>query len=220
MDSNNLPPLSKSEERMARIEEALGRKKRRTAFFVGIGIAILLALIGFFVWRGRKGENNRIGEYYPDDGQQHISLNETPITYSSHPPSSGPHYFSPANWEIYDYEVDGRIFIHNLEHGGVWIAYDPSVPQGVKDDLVALVNEFNGVKMVMAPRSKKTEQDKDIAVVAWRRVYKFNLEGKDTLTEEQKNDIRVFYKKFVNRGPESVPATMPGIDPKSLPSTP
>lgn len=215
-DENNF--LTKSEERMARVERALKKKNQQVVFFVGAGIIVIAALVWFGIRLGRKAGGDGPGEYYPDNGQTHISLQTPPSTYSSNPPSSGPHYFDPANWGIYDYEVDDRIFIHNLEHGGIWIAYDPLAPQGAKDSLRAIVGEFNGVKVVMAPRQKKTEQDKDIAAVAWRRVYKFNLNGNGNLTEEQKNNIRAFYKKFVNRGPEAAPATMSGIDPKTVQS--
>lgn len=214
MEEENV--LTKSEERRVRIEHALRKKNQRTVFFVGIGLVIIAALVWFGLWRIKRTGDKEPGEYYPDDGQQHISL-QTPLSaYSSNPPSSGPHYFSPANWGVYDYAVDDRIFIHNLEHGGIWIAYDPSVPQGAKDSLLAIVNEFNGVKIIMAPRQKKMEQDRDVAIVAWQRVYKFDVGGNENLTEEQKNNIRAFYKKFVSRGPELVPATMPGVDPKSL----
>ncbi|MDZ4286148.1 MAG: hypothetical protein U1A23_04410 [Candidatus Sungbacteria bacterium] len=63
----------------------------------------------------------------------------------------------------------------------------------------------------MAPRSAN---DTDIAVSAWTRMTKFNLTG-DGLSDEQKNQIRAFYKALKNRGPEFVPG-MPGIDPKSI----
>lgn len=98
-----------------------------------------------------------------------------------------------------------------MEHGGVWISYKPSVSAGVVADLKKIVDEFSGSKLVMAPRAAN---DSDIAVAAWTRLLKINLVG-GALTDDQKDQIRAFYRAWKNHGPEDVPDFMPGIDPKS-----
>lgn len=196
-----------------RIEKAIRRKRiKQIAWIAGILLAIVL-VIGAIVWAGRWRERTLPGVLYPAVGQEHIALNDSlPKAYNSNPPSSGAHFSSPANWSAYDYEVNDKIFIHNLEHGGIWIAYRPNMSARVVEDLKNIVSEFNGSKIVMAPRSAN---DADIALVAWARVLKFNLtEG--MLSDNNKNDIRRFYRAFKNRGPEFVPDTMPGVDPKSV----
>lgn len=207
--------LSKNKERRIRIEKAIQKKKNKT---MGVLIIILIA-VSILVWRifydTEKDTSQNLGQLYTDIGQAHVSL-ETASAYNSNPPSSGDHYGSPANWGIYDYEVNDKIFIHNLEHGGIWIAYHPNkITSEVVEDLKAIYDEFGGSKIIMAPRSAN---DSDIAVAAWTRVLKFNQVGA-RLTDIQKNDIRQFYKKFLNKGPEFVPASMPGIDPKSIQET-
>ena len=209
----NMENVSKSEFKKTRLDQAIHKKKMTKIFWiVGVSTALLF-LIGGGVWYSRKHSKNLPGVYYPPVGQEHIPLNAaSPKPYNSNPPSSGGHFERPANWSVYDYEVNDQIFIHNLEHGGVWIAYKPSVPPKVVDDLKAIVNEFGGSKFVMAPRSAN---DTDVAMVAWSRVLKFNVLG-ESLSDTEKEEIRSFYKAFKNKGPEFVPDTMPGIDPKSL----
>jgi hypothetical protein len=197
----------------SRIDEAIRRRNiKRALWITGISLAVVLA-IGLIIWLAWRSEQNAPGVAYPEIGQEHISLEAAlPKPYNSNPPSSGAHYPTPANWGIYDYEVNDKIFIHNLEHGGIWIAYRPSISANVIEDLKDINKEFGGSKIVMAPRSAN---DADIAIVAWTRVQKFDLSN-GLLSDVQKEDIRGFYRAFKNHGPEFVPDTMGGVDPKSV----
>lgn len=53
----------------------------------------------------------------------HVAI-DTPVTYNSNPPSSGPHYPIWAAFREYDQPVDRRYYVHDLEHGAVVIAYN------------------------------------------------------------------------------------------------
>ena len=61
-----------------------------------------------------------------DDGAAHVPL-PTPITYTTIPPASGPHRPFWAAWGEYSY-LPPQVYVHNLEHGGVVVAYDPCLP--------------------------------------------------------------------------------------------
>ena len=205
--------FSKGEFKKIRAVEAARREKLKRVIWI---IAVVVILAGSIYWIVRYNKEktaNLPGAYYEDVGQKHIGLNDTPPKpYSSNPPSSGGHYGQQANWGIYDYEVNDMLFIHNLEHGGIWIAYRPAVSLTIVDDLKGIIKEFGGSKIVMAPRSAN---DADIAVTAWTRGLKFDVSG-EHLTDSEKDQIRAFYRGFKNRGPELVPDTVPGIDPKSV----
>ncbi len=58
------------------------------------------------------------------------------ITYDSNPPTSGPHYPAWAAYTTYTAPVPWGYLVHDLEHGGVVIAYD--CPSGCDADLAAL----------------------------------------------------------------------------------
>jgi len=196
-----------------RISQAIRRKNLRRFYWIGGSILILAAVIWLIVIIQKKATVLPPDQTlnYEQVGREHIALNDPlPKAYNSNPPSSGAHYSSPANWNVYDYEINDRIFIHNLEHGGIWIAYKPSVSPDVVKELKAIVDGFGGLKIVMAPRSAN---DGDVAIVAWTHVYKFNVSG-GHLSDQQKTDMGNFYKSFLNHGPEDVPSFMGGVDPK------
>lgn len=201
--------ISRGEEKRRRAADAARRKRMQNILWSGGAALAAATLIAGGVWYARSYSSNLPGEPFPMQGQEHVALNYQ-FTYNSNPPTSGPHYGSPANWGVYDYEVNDKFFIHNMEHGGVWIAYRPSVDIHVVEHLKAITDEFGGSKIVMAPRAAN---DSDIAVAAWTRLLKINL-VKGDITEEQLNQIRAFYRAFKNKGPEFVPDTMPGVDPK------
>ena len=195
-------------------ERAASAARRARVKKIAVWIAVCAA-IGIVFWfvagAVRRSQKDLPGQPYPDQGQQHVPLDRT-FSYNSNPPSSGPHYASPANWGVYDYEARDKLFIHNMEHGGVWISYRPSVDAHVVEHLKSMVQEFGGSKLVMAPRSAN---DSDIAIAAWTRLLKINLVDGD-ITEEQLNQIRAFYRAYKNKGPEFVPDTMPGVDPRTV----
>ncbi len=202
-----------NQEKQERIKQ-MQRKQSAKTFIIWASVVIVLAgAVWGIISVSKYKKSNLPGTFYPEIGSEHIGLNDSlPKAYNSNPPSSGAHYDKSANWGIYDYEVNEKIFLHNLEHGGVWIAYRPGISQGAIDDLKGIIGEYSGDKFVMAPRSAN---DADIAVVSWGRVSKFMLAG-EHLTDGQKDEIRNFYRSLRDRGPEYVPSSMPGIDPKSV----
>ncbi|MBI2097045.1 MAG: DUF3105 domain-containing protein [Candidatus Sungbacteria bacterium] len=199
-------------ENIERIQAARRRKILRRVFVFSLMGLVAALMVGGVIYYSQRKSESLPGVAYETVGREHIGLNGAPPQpYNSNPPSSGGHFSTSANWGVYDYEVEDKIFIHNLEHGGVWIAYRPNIPPAVVEALKGIVNEFGGSKLVMAPRSAN---DSDIAVVSWGHVFKINLDS-GSLSESSRDQIRQFYKAFKNRGPEFVPDTVRGIDPKS-----
>jgi hypothetical protein len=64
-----------------------------------------------------------------------------PVTYSVTPPAGGPHNAAWMNCGIYDKPVPSERAVHNLEHGAVWITYQPSLPQSEVDQLRAFAGK-------------------------------------------------------------------------------
>ena len=210
MPDNSVPGISEQERRIAAARRARNIKRTLWVLF----FALLVAGIGYaavYFGKSTPGSGEGPGESFASQGQDHVAL-RTPFEYNSNPPSSGPHYQSQANWGMYDYEVLDQIFLHNLEHGGIWIAYRPTTAPEALADFQGLVQELAGRKIVMAPRA---QNDADVALVAWTRVLKFDLDG-GGLTPDQKELIRAFHRGWINHSPEQVPDLMPGVDPKSV----
>ena len=63
------------------------------------------------------------------------------VTYSVTPPVGGNHNAAWMNCGIYDQPVPNERAVHNLEHGAVWITYQPSLPQSAVSALRAFVGK-------------------------------------------------------------------------------
>jgi len=69
-------------------------------------------------------------------GHAHVT---GPVQYSVTPPVGGDHNAVWMNCGVYDKPVPNERAVHNLEHGAVWITYQPSLPQAQVDQLRAFV---------------------------------------------------------------------------------
>ncbi len=130
---------------------------------------------------------------FPIVARNHISEGTTGSGYNSNPPSSGPHWPSPAKNGIYDTAEPDERYIHNLEHGYIWVSYRTDAGDDAINKLKDIVRA-DGWKIVMTPRGK---DDAKIALAAWGRV--LNM---DNLDEKKVKD---FIKTYRNRGPEKTP---------------
>jgi len=150
-----------------------------------------------------KPDSQLLGTKYPELARTHIAVGtNTPVPYNSNPPSSGPHWPSPAPWGIVDpskVEADER-YVHNLEHGGIWVSYKPDISASDLQKLTDAFNQFpnstqfNEVKAVMTPRAADPHM---IELVAW--TYVLDLDSVDTAK------INQFYLDHIDKGPELIP---------------
>lgn len=141
------------------------------------------------------------GEQVPSLGQKHIPEGQTAI-YNSEPPTSGPHYTTPAVWGIHSEAPVDEKLVHNLEHGGIVISYNPE--QIREEDLEQIkeqVRQLSKVnpRLVLTPRANL---DRVIALTAWGYLQK--LDSYDS------NAIQTFYEAYVGRGPECQDGKCPG----------
>ena len=73
---------------------------------------------------------------------------ETPVTYAQTPPAGGEHSQAWLNCGVYDQPVPNENAVHSLEHGAVWVTYDPSISA---DELDALKAELPSTYVVLSP---------------------------------------------------------------------
>lgn len=64
------------------------------------------------------------------------------VTYEESPPIGGEHdgNWIDCNGDVYTVQVRNENAVHGLEHGAVWITYDPALPQDQIDQLAELVD--------------------------------------------------------------------------------
>ena len=69
---------------------------------------------------------------FVDERTDHV---DDDVDYDSVPPAGGPHDPAWLECGAYDAPVRDENAVHDLEHGGVWITYDPSLGD---EDVAAL----------------------------------------------------------------------------------
>ncbi len=177
---------------------------KRFLFPIGLvaiaAVMVLIFILGNNKAQAPESQQTKLGTKHAELARDHIPEGSPTPAYNSNPPSSGPHYPSPAAWGIKDTAEADQRYVHNLEHGGVWITYKPDLPA----DQIAKLKEvaqglprdpqFNEVKIIMSARPANTSP---ISLVAWTYTY-------DLPTVDQAK-ITQFYNDHVNQGPEVVP---------------
>jgi len=113
----------------------------------------------------------------------HVAIG-TDVTYSSNPPSSGPHYPIWAAYQEFTTPVDRRYYVHDLEHGAIVLLYKcddgsgcPEIVQGLRqvaaaipdDPLCTALGPTPRVRVVITPDPLI---DVPIAAAAWGWTYR------------------------------------------------
>lgn len=133
---------------------------------------------------------------FEDLGRQHLEPGQTYDFYNSDPPTSGPHAPAPAEWGVHDESVAKEALPHNMEHGGVVIAYDCSAGDPplddaacgeLRDQLAAFTESAraDGKLVLMVPYAGL---DRRIALAAWQTL--------DTFDEFDAARVQAFIDSF------------------------
>lgn len=88
-------------------------------------------------------------------GHQHV---DGPVVYSVTPPVGGDHNGTWMNCGIYNAPVTTERAVHNLEHGAIWITYEPSLPKSEISSLTELVKK----QKLESPEGQPAERFMDL----------------------------------------------------------
>lgn len=203
------PSLSKKEKRELRRRERRETQRthtrrarvRRTGKIVfalfavgGLLAGVVTLFLRFSAGQPPSGIDHSVS--YPIQGRDHIAPGAPRPDYNSDPPTSGAHYPQPASRGVHNEELSDEQLLHNLEHGEVWIAYRPNLPDEVVDELKRVTRR--NAKVVLTPRARNST---DITLAAWGRLDIFNV-GQGALDIRRTED---FIARYRNKGPELVP---------------
>lgn len=145
------------------------RNRNRRILYTSLVLVVVGGLLSLILWNILTPLP---GEYVPTQGNAHITEAQIGrFTYSTIPPTSGPHLGSLARWGVHYEPIPNELQVHNLEDGGVIVHYD--CPEGCSD-LVAQLEEIvehydEGV--ILAPYPG---MDTRIALTAWQRIDRFD----------------------------------------------
>ena len=160
------------------------------------GVLLVGAVIIGLVLLFGSGPNPDAGVRVSDDGNEHVAPGTTcrspeapcgPDPYSSTPGTSGPHWdpSALANWGVYTTPQNESQVIHNLEHGGIVIWYDPDA---VDDEGVEAMSQYvtaqvsSGIsgrfKFILSPWGGEDPLPSPVVATAWN--WMLELEEPDT----------------------------------------
>lgn len=131
----------------------------------------------------------------PDLGADHVAEG-THVEYNSRPPTSGPHYDTPAAPGFYSSPLDPRQVVHNLEHGQIVIWYPLDAPQQVIDDIEAYVGSDTSKVALLGVPYDDIPSEYTFAITAWGA-----LRYCSQVSTEVLDDFRA---EFQGKGPENV----------------
>ncbi len=153
---------------------------------IGGVLLVGVILIALVLAMGGAPDPN-VGETQPNDGGAHVDDGtecrgpSAPCgadPYSSLPATSGPHWgTTPAQWGAYSTPLPESQIIHNLEHGGIVIWYDPALLD--TDDVAELTSYVEGqtdtgiggrFKFILTPWGGEEDLGGAIALTAWRHL--------------------------------------------------
>lgn len=135
---------------------------------IAIVVIAVVGGIGYLLATSDSSDRVVLGEEIANQGASHINTGSQHEPYNSNPPTSGPHYSSPAECRVYDEEVIDEAVIHSLEHGAVWVSYKDKSNTALVNQLKGVVEKNSG-KVILSPRAAN---DSEIALVSWTRILK------------------------------------------------
>ena len=144
---------------------------------IAVVVVLAVGVIGFALLR-----NSEVSAWKPSDdnrdpslaipgivtaqyqGQQHVSAQQR-VAYDRSPPFGGPHdqAWAACNGVVYQTAVRNENMVHSLEHGAVWIAYNPDQISGPGLQTLAAKVEGQGYTMM----SPYPGLDQPIALMSW-----------------------------------------------------
>lgn len=126
------------------------KNSNRNRLVIGVVVVAFLALIGLMFVSGREPAGIEGVVEFPrpaqghDDGHDHADDDHTDL-----PPVGGIHSSAWQNCGIYDQPIEVGNAAHSMEHGAVWITYQPDLDA---DSVASLQDKVRGTTyLILSP---------------------------------------------------------------------
>ncbi|WP_084962371.1 DUF3105 domain-containing protein [Thermoactinospora rubra] len=182
-------------EHLAKIRAEQKRRERRTAMLIwgagGLVLVVLVGLVAVYLVRQNQATSLAAATSASYQANEHTW---DPVAYKETPPMGGEHNGYWQRCAIYDKPIHNEHAVHSLEHGAVWITYQPNLPQ----DKVAKLKEVASTTgdpefMLMSPYEGLPAP---IVVSSWNHQLK--------LTDPADPRLPAFVKEYQNN-PKTTP---------------
>ena len=142
-------------EKVAALKAKQEREKRRNLIAIGsavVGALAVIAIVVSIVVTSAQPEVDPSDidiaglETFDELEALHV---EEPVSYDPEPPVGGPHNPAWLNCGVYEEVQTSEYAVHSLEHGAVWITYDPAeISDG---ELTALREAIPSTYIILSP---------------------------------------------------------------------
>jgi len=216
------PKRVQAPQRRSTPSTAADADRRRKLVYAGIASALVVValVLGILLFTGGGDGSDGVAEVRAALTEAGCTLQSAPAQPGDHtaaidatsdpkwntdPPTSGPHFGTPAIFGAYDSPVNIAQAVHNLEHGGIYILYGDEVPEATVAQLQEFYDE-DDTGLLLAPLPSLGET---IALGAWvtpdPRPGAVGEGGQGHLakcTSFDENAFSTFRDEFRFRGPE------------------
>jgi len=169
---------------------------KNNKFGIIMAAVVVIVLVGAVFLGKDTVERIRLGNEQADNGREHVSQAQAPEYGDEDPHTSGDHG-DPVPQQAYSEELPDYNTIHNLEHGYIYITYQPDLPQEEIDKLTGVFfkpyddTSFAPTKVIMAPRESNTAP---IVFSSWNRSLSYESYDEQLMVD--------YYKDNVSKSPE------------------
>ncbi len=178
----------KRQEKLAEYQRQLAKRRRSKVVWWIVGsvaaVLVIAAIVASIVFapappptydRGTGDSSGIEGvETFSNTGNH---VQET-VEYEQTPPAGGNHNPAWLNCGVYTQPVPNEYAVHALEHGAVWVTYDPA--QVSEADIDALESKLPDTYTVLSPYEG---MDTPIAVSAWNAQLKVDSADDERIEE-------------------------------------
>lgn len=124
-------------------KESLRSRFGTEGYIVGGSIALVVVILAVVIVANLVNGNNISGDidgvqYFPALTASHVT---SPVNYPQTPPVGGPHFPVWQNCGVYTEPLENEYAVHSLEHGAVWITYQPDLPLDQVQHLQDITNQ-------------------------------------------------------------------------------
>ena len=185
--------LRREREERERQARAAEQRKKLVGYGAGglLALAAIVVVVVLATGGSGGGSDAQAAEVFPDGGsfpeqkiydvapaakaagctlrdvkansREHTTSLDERVKYSTNPPTSGRHYQIPAQDGIYGDPPQDEELVHGMEHGRVIFWVKPSLPEDVRANIRALV-EDDSYQMFLVPRANMPYE---VAATAW-----------------------------------------------------
>lgn len=175
--------LSRKERRRRQVAQ----ERRRRRLLIGVPIVLVLVIFGTLIYirllRPIPGLEEFGGQDRGHDAEAQMTSAE------GRPPVGGTHNPNWQNCGVYDRPLEEALAVHSMEHGAVWLTYQPDLPAEKVDQLASYAQNSNFILVSPYP-----DLDSPVVASAWGVQL-----AVDDVPDER---LEQFISRYQGQGPE------------------